>query len=107
MHTDHTQSWQIQINFNRQRLTVKVINDIERAKTTATDQSIMHKVDRPALVQASGVASGEVQVPGGGPTKKQPASRRVFAFRRYDRGIREMHCISTPVISSKCKKIEA
>lgn len=23
-----------------------------------------------------------------------------FAFRRYDRGIREVHCISTPVISS-------
>nr|DAQ51594.1 MAG TPA: hypothetical protein [Caudoviricetes sp.] len=22
-----------------------------------------------------------------------------FAFRRYDRGIREMHCISTPVTS--------
>lgn len=24
-----------------------------------------------------------------------------FAFRRYDRGIREVHCINTPVISSK------
>lgn len=23
-----------------------------------------------------------------------------FAFRRYDRGIREVHCISTPVIAS-------
>jgi len=29
----------------------KVINNIERAKTTATDQGIMHKIDRPALVQ--------------------------------------------------------
>ena len=41
----------MQIDFNRQRLTVKVINDTERAKTTATDQGIMHKIDRPALVQ--------------------------------------------------------
>lgn len=50
-YTSHSQSWQIQIDFNRQRLTVKVINDIERSKTTATDQGIMHKIDRPALVQ--------------------------------------------------------
>lgn len=41
----------MQIDFSRQRLTVKVINDIERAKTTATDHAIMHKIDRPALVQ--------------------------------------------------------
>lgn len=50
-YTDHLLSWQIQIDFNRQRLTVKVINGIERAKTTATDQGIMRKVDRPVLVQ--------------------------------------------------------
>jgi len=50
-YTDHALSWQIQLDFNRQRLAVKVINDIERAKTTATDQGIMHKIDRPALVQ--------------------------------------------------------
>lgn len=50
-HPDHSWGWQIQIDFNRQRFTVKVINDIERAKTTATDQGIMHKIDRPALVQ--------------------------------------------------------
>lgn len=37
-YTDYSLSWQIQIDFNRQRLTVKVINDIERVKTTATDQ---------------------------------------------------------------------
>lgn len=41
----------IQIDFNRQRLTVKVINDIERTKTATTDQGIMHKINRPALVQ--------------------------------------------------------
>lgn len=29
-HPDHSWGWQIQIYFNRQRLTVKVINDIER-----------------------------------------------------------------------------
>lgn len=50
-YTDHSQSWQIWIDFNRQRLTIKVINDIERAKTTATGPHIMHKIDRPALVQ--------------------------------------------------------
>ncbi|GAR87258.1 hypothetical protein NGUA21_01391 [Salmonella enterica] len=50
-HPDHSWGWQIQIYFNRQRLTVKVINDIERAKTTPTDQGIMHKINRPALVQ--------------------------------------------------------
>ncbi|EHN96194.1 hypothetical protein ESOG_04328 [Escherichia coli E101] len=50
-YTDHSQSWQIQIDFNRQRPTVKVINDIERMNTTTTDQGIMHKIDKPALVQ--------------------------------------------------------
>ncbi len=50
-YTDHSLSWQIQIDFNRQCLTVKIINDIEHAKTTTTDQGIMHKIDRPAQVQ--------------------------------------------------------
>ncbi|TQO10299.1 UNVERIFIED_ORG: hypothetical protein FHU01_1543 [Citrobacter freundii] len=27
----------------------------------------------------------------------------IFAFRRYDRGIREVHCTSTPVTSSVCR----
>ncbi len=45
-------------SFNRQCLTVK-INDIERAKTTATDQASCIKSGRPALVQQHhGVASG-------------------------------------------------
>ena len=48
---DHVQNWQIQFDFNRQCLTAKVINDIVRSKTTTTDQGIMHKIDRPALIQ--------------------------------------------------------
>lgn len=50
-YTDHSLIWLIQIDFNRQRLTVKVINGIERAKITATDQGIMNIIDRPVLVQ--------------------------------------------------------
>lgn len=50
-YTNHSLRWQIQIDFNRLRLTVKVVNYIERTKTTAADQGIMHKIDRPALVQ--------------------------------------------------------
>ncbi|SQP33508.1 Uncharacterised protein [Escherichia coli] len=60
------QSWQIQIDFNRQRLTVKVSNGIERAKTTATDQGVIHKVDRPVLVQRFRFGQGR------GITHRQP-----------------------------------
>ncbi len=58
-HTDHSRSWQIQIYFNRQRLTVKVINNIERAKMTPTDQASCIKSTDQLWFSASGVASGE------------------------------------------------
>lgn len=77
-YTDHSQSWQIQIDFNRQRPTVKVINDIERMNTTATDQGIMHKIDRPVLVQrflrGQGLRTGSRCIP----------LRRKFSFSRPD-----------------------
>ena len=46
----HLWSWQIQIVFNRQRLIVKVINDIERSEKTSTEQSIIHKINRATLI---------------------------------------------------------
>lgn len=51
---------------SRCTLTIKVINDIERAKTTATDQGIMHKIDRPALVKRFRCGQGR------GITHRQP-----------------------------------
>lgn len=62
-HTDHSRSWQIQIYFNRQRLTVKVINNIERAKMTPTDQASCIKSTDQLWFSASGVASGEDYAP--------------------------------------------
>lgn len=50
-YTNHSQSRLFQFDFCRQCFTVKVINNIESVETTATDQGIMHKIDRPALVQ--------------------------------------------------------
>ena len=38
------------INFYRQGFSIKVINDIERPKTTPTKQTVTHKIDRPTAI---------------------------------------------------------
>lgn len=48
---NHSQGWQIQVYFDRQGLTIKIINNIERAKRTIVNQGVMHKINRPALTQ--------------------------------------------------------
>lgn len=40
----------IQVNFYRQRFTIKIIHRIEGPEASATAQCIMHKIDGPALV---------------------------------------------------------
>jgi hypothetical protein len=37
--------WQIQVDVNRQRLTIKIINDIERTKTATANQRVVHEIN--------------------------------------------------------------
>lgn len=48
---DNTLGRDIQINFYRQGFSIKIIHNIERPETPAADQRIMHKINRPALIQ--------------------------------------------------------
>ncbi|MNT76821.1 hypothetical protein D3C72_2158710 [compost metagenome] len=49
-HTDDSLSRDIQVDFYRQRFTVKIIHHIEGPEASAADQRIVHKIDGPALV---------------------------------------------------------
>lgn len=50
---DDTLSRDIQIDFYRQNLTVKIIHHVEGSETSAKDECIVHKVNGPALIQCS------------------------------------------------------
>jgi len=40
----------IQVNFNGQSLSVKIIHDVEGPNTSATCQGVVHKINRPVLL---------------------------------------------------------
>lgn len=50
-HSNHTSGRQAEVYFDRQSLVIKIIDDIKCAKVTAENQRVMHKINRPALVQ--------------------------------------------------------
>lgn len=50
-YTDNAQGRDIEINFYRLGFTIKIIHDTERPETPVADQRIMHKINRPDLIQ--------------------------------------------------------
>ena len=48
-HPEDPLSRDIQVDFYRQRFTVKIVHHIEGPEASAADQRIVHKIDGPAL----------------------------------------------------------
>lgn len=48
---DYTLGQDIQVDFSRQRFTVKIVHHIESPEVSVADQRVVHKIDGPALIK--------------------------------------------------------